>query len=576
MRYPKLKPLPTERQLIQVFRGYNHNLRVSAGEFYEMENLSSDDYPVLSPRQGRSVYASPASPQALLAREKLCYVDGSDFVMEEQRYPMGLSVKEEDCPKTLCSMGAYVIILPDKKYINTISPEDRGDIEAVFTTTGEVSLTGCTLTGEVMADPIVSATAPEAPENQQLWIDTAEIPHVLKRYSAPEKMWVSIASPYIRLAAAGIGEAFRVYDGVSISGIPEETGVMASAVIQAVEKDAIVIPGLLEKAMTLQTPITVARKMPVLDFITESGNRLWGCRFGLNEKGETVNEIYASKLGDFRNWNCFLGVNTDSYAASCGTDGPFTGAVTYLGNPLFFKENCVHRVFGTMPSNFQIEATACRGVQKGCHKSLAIVNETLYYKSPGGVSAYDGSLPVDAGYPLGRESYCDAVGGAYGSKYYLSMKDSKGDWHLFVRDCMRSVWHREDHFQAEAFAGCEGKLFAIDGKSRNILSMVDGEGTDVVWMAQTGELGLASPDRKYISRINLRMQLSPGSELGIYAQYDKSGTWEELAQLRFTTLQSFSIPVRPRRCDFLQLQFRGKGPGKIYSMTKTIEGGSDL
>ena len=66
MELPELKPIPTIQKMVDVFRGYNHNLRVSAGEFYEMENLSSDDYPVLSPRQGRSVYASPASPQALL------------------------------------------------------------------------------------------------------------------------------------------------------------------------------------------------------------------------------------------------------------------------------------------------------------------------------------------------------------------------------------------------------------------------------------------------------------------------------------------------------------------------------
>ena len=56
-----------------------------------------------------------------------------------------------------------------------------------------------------------------------------------------------------------------------------------------------------------------------------------------------VNELYACKLGDFKNWNCFLGISTDSYVASVGTDGPWTGAVTYLGNPIFFKETCLHK-----------------------------------------------------------------------------------------------------------------------------------------------------------------------------------------------------------------------------------------
>ena len=73
MRYPQLKELPTSREMIDVFRGYNHNLRISNGEFFNMKNMTSDHYPVLSPRGKRGVYAKPASPQGLIAKEALCY-----------------------------------------------------------------------------------------------------------------------------------------------------------------------------------------------------------------------------------------------------------------------------------------------------------------------------------------------------------------------------------------------------------------------------------------------------------------------------------------------------------------------
>lgn len=36
----------------QEFRGYNHNLRTEQGEFYDMENISLDDYPVIGTRHG--------------------------------------------------------------------------------------------------------------------------------------------------------------------------------------------------------------------------------------------------------------------------------------------------------------------------------------------------------------------------------------------------------------------------------------------------------------------------------------------------------------------------------------------
>ena len=101
--------------MVDTFRGYNHNLRISDGEFFDMRNLTSDYYPVLSPRGRRGVYVKTSSPQGLIAKNEVCYVDGSDFVIGRNRVSMGLSVQESMCPKQLISMGAYVIIMPDKK-----------------------------------------------------------------------------------------------------------------------------------------------------------------------------------------------------------------------------------------------------------------------------------------------------------------------------------------------------------------------------------------------------------------------------------------------------------------------------
>ena len=50
----------------------------------------------------------------------------------------------------------------------------------------------------------------------------------------------------------------------------------------------------------------------------------------IRDSGEAVNEIYASKLGDFRNWRCFEGLSTDSYAAARGSDGAFTLSLIHI------------------------------------------------------------------------------------------------------------------------------------------------------------------------------------------------------------------------------------------------------
>ena len=584
MKYPTLPTNESSRHIVEYFRGYNHNLRITDGEFFDMKNMTSDYYPVLSPRGKRGFYVKPASPQGLIAKDDICYVDGTDFVMGETRINMGLSIKEEDCPKRMVSMGAYVIIMPDKKYINTVDTTDYGDIEASFTSTTDVSFELSTINGEVYGNTVISPTEPENPKNLDYWIDTSTVPNALKQYSESSSMWISIATTYIKISATGIGSKFNKEDGVTISGIVSDKlkDLNNTMVIWAKGDDYIVVVGILDEVTTqtaAQGAVKVERRMPNMDYIVESGNRLWGCRYGEAVNGDFVNEIYACKLGDFRNWNCFMSVSTDSYAASCGTDGAFTGAITFLGSPLFFKENCVHKVYGNYPANFQIQDTACRGVQKGCHNSLAIVNETLFYKARSGICAFDGSLPAEASYALGNTVYNNAVGGAHGNKYYVSMKDLQDAWHLFVYDTSKKMWHKEDNLHADAFCSHRGELYCIDADNKNIITMF-GSGIEdnekVAWMVETGEIGIATPDMKYISSLNVRLSMKIGSKVEFYARYDMSDEWVHVCTVFGTNLRSFFIPIRPRRCDHMKLRIAGEGAGKIYSITKTIERGSGI
>lgn len=594
MKYPTLYSQKSSRQMIDTFRGYNHNLRIGEDEFYDMKNITSDHYPVLSPRGKRGVYASPVSPNGLIAKDALCYVDGTEFVMNEYRVDLGLN----NAPKQLISMGAYVIIMPDKKYINTKDLTDHGNIEAFFPGVEGMKVLAsyemCKIDGTAYTGVIKSASAPEEPANMQFWIDTSSTPHVLKQYSETSSVWTQIATTYVKISSPNIAQNFKQYDAVKISGFPVESAQltdMNDIVYPLWEayhdpgddertegtNDYIVIVGLLDEAVTYESELKLERTMPIMDFVIESGNRLYGCRYGPAANDEVVNEIYASKLGDFKNWNCFMQISTDSWVGGVGTDGQFTGAITHRGYPIFFKENCFHKVYGNYPSNFQIQTTECRGVQKGCERSLATVNETLFYKARNAVCAYDGSLPTEISYALGNEVYGAAVGGANGNKYYISMADNLGAYHLFVYDMAKGMWHKEDDLKVDCFCSCDGEMYAIsNGKIITLLGSGSKDLADVDWMVESGEIGLSSPDMKYISRITIRMSMDIGAEVGIYAKYDFNDEWECQCVLRGTNLRSFSIPIRPKRCDHMKLRIEGVGGAKIYSITKTIEQGSEL
>lgn len=594
MNRPMLPEKARERVLTEQFGGYNHNLRIGEGQFYDMENLTSDHYPLLAPRGRRGLWGQAGAPAGLTHKDSLCYVDGRNFVMDGYAIDLGLSEKAEECPKQLVSMGAYVILFPDRKYINTADLTDHGSLDAEFTTPNGAAFTLCWEDGSEMDVTFTQPGEPVSPGNMDLWLDTTA--KKLKQWGESAGMWVDITTTYVKISAPGIGSAFSQYDGIRIQGLKDRTltdsltgealedpselrEIEGANVIWAKGDDYIVITGILERERSIEEPVTISRKMPEADFVIERENRLWACRYGLNREGQVVNEIYASKLGDFKNWNCYMGLSTDSYTVSLGSDGPFTGAVCYGGYPLFWKEGCVHKVFGDYPANFGIQTTSCRGVQRGSHRSLAIVGELLYYKGTEGVLLYDGALPREISAPLGDVRYRDGVAGSWRNKYYLSVTEEEtGEQQLLVYDTRLGLWHKEEGLDAMAICGCREGLYALEAGSGRILRLAGyGECSEeaVSWRAETGDLGLELPEGKYISRLTVRLSMTPGSRVIFWIRYDSLGPWVPLCTLSGMNLKSFSLPIRPRRCDHFRLRIEGQGDVRLYSWQKHIVRGSD-
>ena len=624
MEYPILNATETYRDFIEVFGGYNHNLRINDGEFYDMNNLSSSLYPVLAPRKKRGVYDTPSDkPAGMIWKDSFCYVYvGEDlrlhFKSNEYDYALCHTTIDKDEERTIVSMGAYAIILPDKIYVNTKSVtketleegKDYGYIEASYSSKNfgvkEVTFDICKADGTVYE---VDCTNPEKPTeievedaegniekktipNGYVWLDTSTTPSSLKIYSETSGMWSSVATTYIKISALGIDKNFEVYDGVKISGIEvsQLEDLNSSMVIYAKGDGYIVVVGVMDNHEVIQEltdedgnithEIKVERLMPTLDFVVESNNRLWGCHYGINDKGEPINEIYACKQGDFKNWNCFLGIATDSYYASLGTDGVFTGAISYLGMPTFFKENCIHTVYGDYPATYKIQDIACRGVQRGSHKSLAMVNEVLYYKSRDGICAYNGSLPTDISSVLGEKSYSSAIGCSHKNKYYVSMKDlSTEKFDMFIYDTNKGLWHKEEDFEVKAFCPVDEEIYYITPDGTTIGTLF-GTGTidesPVKWKAETGILGCTTPDKKYVSRISVRLMMDIGTKVVFSIQYDSSGDFIPVCTCVGHNLRTFTLPIRPKRCDHFRLRIEGTGDAKIFSISKTIEQGSEL
>lgn len=646
--FPPLNQKQKSMSMLEEFRGYNANVRIADGEFCGMKNMTSDKYPALSPRGRRRRVRAFTKPHGLYMHNELCWVDGTKFyyggvekgtVADSDKTLIGMGAYVLIFPdkkyydSKADTFGSLTNSVTTSGTVTTTLTKVSGDAytitatqatapayhekdsywcdtahnylyqlgDSVYTriTTYTISATAPagtagaywldtsatkhvlkkfgTAWAAVLEEFVESATQPVIVKDGSLWIDTSSTPHALKQYSTAFEMWTSIPTTYVKIAAPNIGKGFNEYDGVTISGMAN-SALNGEFTLYGVGDDYIIITALIDAVATQSTAVSVSRGIPDMDYVTELNNRIWGCS---NEN----HEIYACKLGDPKNWKQFLNVSTDSFAVTVGSRGDFTGAVTQFGSVLFFKENVIHELYGTKPSNFKIEDNNVRGVKAGCSKSLAIVNETLFFMSKQDVCSFGTSVPRQISYALGAEILSDAVGAACGHKYYMSAKDAAGTYRLFVYDFEKDMWHIEDttHMKFAATAGNDLYFIAAD----NIMYSVSGAATDyddadaadesdIEWSAEFGDMGLDSPNKKYISKLQFRMKVKYPALVRISIMYDNSGTWEEVYHANVSKLNSFTANIIPRRCDTMRVKIHGNGEFELYSLAKTVERGSDM
>lgn len=647
--YPTIQDTARSQQVTDTFGGYNHNLRIAEGEFYEMENLCGDDYPLLATRKPRITldYQVDNIQTMVLKGGGLYYIANYNaqsktiwFCRDNER----LFELPFSGAKKIVSMGAYLLIWPDKVWYNT-ADGTHGNMEKMFSAaagtylwnavnsvSGEESFTlyciwsiqPCSRDGKTVyttseAGEATSGTVegvtyhslfpfkPSTPKDGDAYIESdTRTPYI---YSKEKDEWLAQDVPVTRLRCKGIGNTFASGDCVRITGVDTSTYFGASVGDNLADGayHAVLASGADWVVMDLYAPsvavcilkntppaegyVKSVMDIPDMDYVIEAQNRLWGCKYGTVD-GKLVNEIYASALGRFDVWHKYSGVSTDSYAASVGSDGLWTGAVNYQGYPLFFKEDRMHKVYVSASGAHRIQEYTMRGVESGCAKSIAVVNGVLFYKSRDCVCAYDGSnTPANVSEKLNLDSLyrpglVTSVAAAFRDKYYLmlNMNSPPGE-RLLVLDTKRGQWYREsvpaggiEDFVCEngaLFCATSGDILVLahDYQGDDYRGVSEG---DVAWGCETGLIGYSTVEQKYISRFNIRMSLAQGAHMDVLVQYDSDGVWHNQGRIQGAGTRTFMLPVRPRRCDHFRIRLEGEGNVRIYSFAKVLEAGSDV
>lgn len=582
---------PYSKKTAVQWGGYNHRKAAGDMEWYDDCNMTSDYAPLLASRE-------PMLYGLKLDAEKYHGVCGGDDLW----IATGTSVRHKvnadeyttvltgltDTDKLMCTFGNRLIVWPDKVAYNTTSAQ-REALEANYNNRGSdmVKFFSGTYEGEPATANSIQILG------DAVGFNAGDAITISGCVTHPENNMSLIIRDISRLNVEGMHfTTFRFYDNSFVIGDGQ---------VEIVGDDGSVaeVDGYYESG-SAENPVTISRTAPDLDILFVHENRLWGA------KGDT---IYASALGDPFNWNVFDGLGTDSWTVDVLDDGDFSGGCSFLGYPVFFKDNHIYKVYGNIPSDFQLVQSADLGVEPGSGKSLAIAGEKLYYLSRAGVMVYSGSLPQIISQPLGDVKYHDGIAGTDGVKYWITLRRLDNSRDMFVYDTQTGIWHKQICYdlhhdnESRIFTGYAwhgNGLYAIydemtGGDDLPVYAtyvyfighdsdapIVPGESfptyadNPVSWYVESADFTEYSPQRKWIGpRIEIRAELETGASFSVYVRHNNVQSWQLIGgPFSDAGKHSFVCSKIPARSDFYKIRIVGTGRVWIYSIAPMTEQGS--
>ncbi len=525
------------------FKGLDLRNKAEFNTLSEEENMSADSFPAIAPRKARKTVLEaknitfPFSPEwDGTPLENFTGIKDCKFYYKGKEIKGGLS----DTPKSVADMDGKICIFPDKLYYDYIKGSDA--LESMEKT--------LTLTEVYFYSKLDSITG---------------------EYTA-----------YISAKGGGF-EAFKIGDSIVISGClngennthtiqePDNSAsdhAIVSAVVNSADEDRLDLllynkngEKTLFKNGVDAGDISIKLSIPQMNNICVHNNRLWGT----SEDGKY---IYASKLGDFLNFNSFQGLADDSWYSMIGTSGKFTGICSYRSSVVAFKDHCIHHIYGDSPSNFSIPKQTAGGCIDG--RSISELGGLLYYLSPKGFCAYNGGEPLCISHPITTQ-YTACVSGSDGERYYAAAYKNDGACDVLVYDPTLNIWHREDDAPFIRFFNYGLNFY---GATKDCIFEFDTGNSPVEWSFETQPLTFNDSIQKGVNSLWLRADTDSNTDIEVSISHD-NGEFIKCASLKKAkAFRCHGIPIRFKKCDSFKIRVEGRGKAVIHGMELfTYQGG---
>ena len=581
---PKLPYRLTRSRPTQLAFGIlNHTATAADGEIYDERDVSTEEYPALTPRKSRLKAPSTIS-LAEYSRigsdgAKLFWHSGGDLYYGGNLVG-GLPLGDGVTRRFAC-MGERIVIWPDKVCYDsetgrmtafgekltanaTLTHEYATNYQYLTVSDGDVDLTthfeagdsfvlgfrreslrdleGTYQAVKVTAKVITLATgslprvgvsgnatieAVKAGTDGTYWMESVFLTVTAEHEINRDVLTFDTAESLTGLFKAG--------DAVLLNNNPRKSYAVEAVTALALYFAEGTLSGLTAYGGTVLGCI-VSSEPPELDHFTVCDNRVFGCR---------GSEIYASKLGDPAQWYYWHtpSLSTDSWYLDTGDPSPFTACCVYGGRPHFFTERSVTVLYGDTPAQYSTATVELYGVKAGSADSLVAVGGALYYLSPQGFVRYTSSEGAVVISDRLGSVFSSACAGTDGRCYYACALDPLGRAANYKYSLKSGLWAKEDGRRFYSFASLPNRLFALssDGSDERCVMLISG-GYNTVGenVDGLGFLSYADPpsmevvlaplreDRsegvalrpRWVQKLYLRLIRSQGAEVSVSVLFD--------------------------------------------------------
>ena len=523
---------------IKNFYGINRRKSSDLGEFYDMANLSNDDYPCLSSVRAPSAVIARTGIQKFIIPKFKEDIDLTKFtgIAENKLYIEGSEKASFSSVTDAVDFGGAVITIPEFKGYSYVTQGSSGNT---------IEPTGFTRTVTVAEDSNTETTTIEYGGGRTSVFQEGDIialsgftddyAHNNTIYPKNSFDYTNTENPVsiivTDVSASGTGSARRYKLTVDMRNVKNEK----------------LLWGLTRDEMSFDD-ITVSKLMPKVSHICTLKNRLWAA----SESGES---IFASALGEPLEFYRLGTLSTDSWSGDVGTPGKFVGIASWQNRVVAFKDDCIHVVFGDTPTDFSIEKNYTVGCIDG--RSIASAGNMLIWLYYDGFYAYTGGTPSNISERLNTK-YVSCSATSDGKKYYAFCKKEDGETELLVYDTTKGTWTKLSG--AELLGGdvYRGRLYFYS--SDGVYLMYGGGFGD--FYADTPPISFDSFKGKAFIYINLRVLIADGGFLNVYTSTN-GGEWK--MHKGIDKSGRHKLPIRYVCGDTLGVRFEGSGDVTILA-----------